>query len=414
MSGKHRRRPPRRLPTPTATAATVLATGTLVCVAAPNAEAAPSSSGGDQWDKVAQCEAGGKWNTNTGNGYSGGLQFTDQTWRSHGGSTPHAYQASKTEQKEVANRVLADQGRQAWPTCGRGLTVTARVTSHTAVTEPSRDAPSSSPAASPSAPPAATPAATPAPEAPLPADYTVAEADTLIDIATRLHVPDLDGVPGWQRIASENKDTVTDPAVIQPRARLRIPQPAPVLPPDWAVATRDTEDLLGQLRDLVGPLPMPAPPAVPSTVPAAPSGPVQAADVPHPAPAVVTVDLAAQVVQLATGQKGTPYVTGGQTPGKAFDCSGLVMWAYARIGITLPRVAVDQSRAGRRVAGPGASRAELLRLLRPGDLLFFYSPVEHVVMYVGNGMIVEAAHSGVPVHVVPMYTSGFAGARRVI
>jgi cell wall-associated NlpC family hydrolase len=411
--GKHRRRSPRRLPTSTVTAATVLATGTLVCVAAPVAEAAPASSEGDQWDKVAQCESGGNWNTNTGNGFSGGLQFTDSTWRSHGGSTPHAYQASKAEQKRVAERVLRDQGWRAWPTCGHGLTASAAVktTTVTSRPKPPQPAASSPPVAEPAPAPAVAP---PAADAPPPADYTVAEDDTLIDIAARLHVPDADGVPGWQRIATANLDKVTDPAVIQPQTHLRIPQPAPALPPDWAVATHDTENLLAQLREMIGPAPVTPVVAAVAVLPPAPAGPAQPAEVPQAVPAAMTVDLAAQVVQLATAQKGTPYVTGGQTPGKAFDCSGLVMWAYARIGIQLPRVAADQSRVGSRVAGAGMSKAALLRVLRPGDLLFFYSPVEHVVMYVGNGMIVEAAHSGVPVHVVPLYTNGFVGARRVL
>lgn len=71
------------------------------------------------WNAVAQCESGGNWSTNTGNGYSGGLQFTPQTWHAYGGSGD-ASSASKSEQIAVANKVLAAQGPGAWPNCFRG------------------------------------------------------------------------------------------------------------------------------------------------------------------------------------------------------------------------------------------------------------------------------------------------------
>ena len=69
------------------------------------------------WDAIAQCESGGNWATNTGNGFSGGLQFKPATWKSHGGvGNPH--QASREEQIRVAENVLATQGIKAWPKCG--------------------------------------------------------------------------------------------------------------------------------------------------------------------------------------------------------------------------------------------------------------------------------------------------------
>jgi hypothetical protein len=70
------------------------------------------------WDRVAQCESGGDWSINTGNGYHGGLQFTEETWREHAG-TGRPEDASKDEQIAVAERVLADQGWGAWPVCSR-------------------------------------------------------------------------------------------------------------------------------------------------------------------------------------------------------------------------------------------------------------------------------------------------------
>jgi hypothetical protein len=86
--------------------------------------AATTSSAGDSvWDSLAQCEAGGNWATNTGNGYSGGLQFAHSTWRSFGGGefAPMAYQASREQQIVVAERVRASQGWGAWPACTRKL-----------------------------------------------------------------------------------------------------------------------------------------------------------------------------------------------------------------------------------------------------------------------------------------------------
>ncbi|GJF34715.1 hypothetical protein KNE206_74150 [Kitasatospora sp. NE20-6] len=86
------------------------------------AHAAPVSV----WDKVAQCESGGNWRINTGNGFYGGLQFTARTWKGFGGAryAAYAHQASKTEQIAVAEKVLASQGPGAWPVCSKraGLT----------------------------------------------------------------------------------------------------------------------------------------------------------------------------------------------------------------------------------------------------------------------------------------------------
>ena len=70
------------------------------------------------WDAIAQCESGGNWAINTGNGYFGGLQFSPSTWSSNGGAgMPHT--ASRSEQIRIAENVLRTQGIGAWPTCGR-------------------------------------------------------------------------------------------------------------------------------------------------------------------------------------------------------------------------------------------------------------------------------------------------------
>ena len=80
--------------------------------------AAPAS--GSVWDRLAQCESGGNWGINTGNGYSGGLQFAPGTWAAHGG-TGSAHNASRAEQIRVAERVKASQGWGAWPACSAKL-----------------------------------------------------------------------------------------------------------------------------------------------------------------------------------------------------------------------------------------------------------------------------------------------------
>jgi resuscitation-promoting factor RpfA len=72
------------------------------------------------WDKLAMCESTGNWSINSGNGFSGGLQFTPQTWRAFGGKG-QAHQASREEQIAVAERVLKGQGWGAWPACSRKL-----------------------------------------------------------------------------------------------------------------------------------------------------------------------------------------------------------------------------------------------------------------------------------------------------
>ena len=85
--------------------------------------AAPASAAEHDWSGVAQCESGGNWSINTGNGYYGGLQFSPTTWLEFGGGVyePRADLAAKSQQIAIAEKVLAVQGKGAWPTCGRNL-----------------------------------------------------------------------------------------------------------------------------------------------------------------------------------------------------------------------------------------------------------------------------------------------------
>jgi hypothetical protein len=88
----------------------------------PGGGSAPEAAVHD-WNAVAQCESGGNWSINTGNGYFGGLQFSQSTWEAFGGTdhAPRADLATRSQQIAVAEKVLAVQGPGAWPTCGRSL-----------------------------------------------------------------------------------------------------------------------------------------------------------------------------------------------------------------------------------------------------------------------------------------------------
>lgn len=104
--------------------ATIPMAAVLTLGGAAAANAAPDSS----WDAVAECESGGNWSINTGNGYYGGLQFSQQTWEGFGGGqyASTANQASKSQQIAVAEKVLATQGWGAWPSCSVSAGVTGQ------------------------------------------------------------------------------------------------------------------------------------------------------------------------------------------------------------------------------------------------------------------------------------------------
>ncbi len=172
----------------------VVAIGAPLAVAG-TANAAPDSA----WDKLAQCESGGNWKINTGNGYSGGLQFNSTTWRAYGGSgSPHS--ASREQQIAVAERTLAAQGWNAWPACSRKTGVRGH-------------------AASPGKPvvkkvASAAKAAAPQKAAPVVAkngaDYTIAKGDTLGSIARKNNV-----AGGWQAVYDRNADVLSSPHVLR-------------------------------------------------------------------------------------------------------------------------------------------------------------------------------------------------------
>jgi LysM repeat protein len=172
------------------------------------ATAAPASA----WDKLAQCESGGNWSINTGNGYYGGLQFSLSTWRAFGGTgMPH--QASKSTQIAVAEKVLASQGWNAWPSCSRKMGLrgfSANPGGTVRASAPAPAAPAPAPAAKAKTAPATKAKNGAATKAKNGADYTVVAGDTLSKIAAREHVSG-----GWQALYQRNSDVLSNPNVLR-------------------------------------------------------------------------------------------------------------------------------------------------------------------------------------------------------
>ncbi len=114
--------------------------------------------------------------------------------------------------------------------------------------------------------------------------------------------------------------------------------------------------------------------------------------------------IGAQALRWALTRRGDPYVWGGAGPDD-FDCSGLVMWAYAKVGISLPHFTGDQWQMGVHV---GKNQLE------PGDLVFFYPDIGHVGLYIGNGLMVDAPDFGEDVQVQPVMWNVYVGAVRIV
>ncbi|MDO0933755.1 transglycosylase family protein [Streptomyces sp. DG2A-72] len=116
LSGNGRHRRPRQAPALLVAAGV---TGSAIAIPLLGASGA-SAADGSTWDKVAECESGGAWSANSGNGFFGGLQLAQEDWEQYGGLdyAPSADQASRSQQIAVAEKILADQGAGAWPACG--------------------------------------------------------------------------------------------------------------------------------------------------------------------------------------------------------------------------------------------------------------------------------------------------------
>lgn len=171
-----------------------------IAVGAPLAIAAAPANA-TNWDAIAQCESGGNWHTSTGNGYYGGLQFSQGTWKAYGGSGSAAH-ASREEQIAVAEKVLHGQGIGAWPVCGKH---SGGSSAHKAAPQPKKNTSpkkSTKPAAAHKAAPAAPATSTGSSSNPN-GDYTVVTGDTLSKLANKF---DVQG--GYQKLQELNKQYV--------------------------------------------------------------------------------------------------------------------------------------------------------------------------------------------------------------
>jgi resuscitation-promoting factor RpfA len=201
--GRHRAVAPRR--------GTRRAAMALVAAGAPLLPAAllaaPAQADTD-WDELAQCESSGNWSINTGNGFSGGLQFTPSTWKAFGGSG-QAEDASREQQIAVAERVKAAQGMNAWPTCSKktGNTDSSPNEKVSTVSTP-RKAEKAQKGKAQKAPKHAAPSRAGG-------TYTVKAGDTLSSIAAA-HGTD------WRSVQSANQDVITDPNMILPGQSLAL------------------------------------------------------------------------------------------------------------------------------------------------------------------------------------------------
>ena len=215
-------------------------------VAATVSMPAANAVDGATWDALAQCESGGNWSINTGNGFYGGLQFAQQSWSGVGMSGSPAT-ATRAQQIEAGERLLAIQGWGAWPACSAKLGLYGKTGAAPTYTEPTTtvaaqsqtqqtytapaaqaapaavEAPAAAPAA-PVAPAVEAPAAAPVAEAPAAAPkaaagtYTVVPGDSLSLIAAKLGV-----AGGYQAIAAANTDIIYNVDLIFPGQVLTIP-----------------------------------------------------------------------------------------------------------------------------------------------------------------------------------------------
>ncbi|MEV8588811.1 transglycosylase family protein [Streptomyces sp. NPDC051180] len=231
VRGRHRRHQPSRI---NRASLTVTAGGAGMALPLIGAGAVQAASL-DVWEKVASCESSSNWRINTGNGYFGGLQFSQSTWESYGGThyAPRADLASKDQQIAVAERVLKGQGPGAWPECGRRAGL-ARGGPAPETGDPGRTADGKAPGGGNAPRTASLPGQRALPEQPArpagPTDvptvremYTVTPGDSLSAIARDEHVRG-----GWKGLYETNRSVVgDDPDLIRPGQRLTLRIAAP-------------------------------------------------------------------------------------------------------------------------------------------------------------------------------------------
>lgn len=299
MTGRHRKV---NTSASTTTAAKLAITGAVLGGSSGVLSGHAGAATGSQWDQVSRCESGGNWAINTGNGYQGGLQFSAATWSAYGGGqyAPEAQRATKEQQIAIAERVLAGQGRGAWPVCGGPLSEASPrqviAPAPSAVTGPRNESEPNNIAAqslNAEAVEDLPPADTTEPSAPV--EAADATAATPAEQAAVVDDPPQPPAP----------DAVTDPAAadVEPppytRAGPGAPQDAVLLPlvsnPEPPVLVSEPEETEAELVQ--------ASAAVPG----------------------YDTDKARALAALVRRYSGTPYILGGDSP-DGTDCSGLASW----------------------------------------------------------------------------------------
>ncbi|WP_369194430.1 transglycosylase family protein [Streptomyces djakartensis] len=234
FSGKGKHRRPSKATRAIAVAGVASAAVAAPLMAAGNASAATAS----EWDAVAQCESGGNWSINTGNGYYGGLQFSASTWAGYGGTqyASTADKATKAQQIAIAEKVLAGQGKGAWPVCGKGLSSAgytgggsagdsgsssgaSQQSQQSQQSTESRETQQQPASRSDERPAAKKTVTTPTGKKVKKGDgeYKVVKGDTLSSIAAEEKVKG-----GWEKLFQLNKDIVEDANLIYPGQQLHL------------------------------------------------------------------------------------------------------------------------------------------------------------------------------------------------
>ncbi|MET7759274.1 transglycosylase family protein [Streptomyces sp. NPDC005389] len=271
VRGRHRRHQPSRINRASLTVTAGGAGMALPFIGAGTVHAASL----DVWEKVASCESTSHWHINTGNGYFGGLQFSQSTWEAYGGThyAPRADLASKDQQIAIAERVLKGQGPGAWPSCGPGAGLARGgaapdITPGTGTTKASRVGNAPGTASLPgqralSERPARNVGPTAVPT--VREMYTVTPGDSLSKIARDERVQG-----GWKRLYDANRPVVgDDPDLIHPGQRLTLRIAAPTKPPTKAPSVATTPPKLSAPGTAPRVRPVAPPTAKPTTKPVA-------------------------------------------------------------------------------------------------------------------------------------------------
>lgn len=343
----------------------MLRVATLAAATTVATTATISGASADDLAQLRQCESGGNYSTNTGNGFYGAYQFTQSTWSSLG-MPGRPDQASPAMQDKAAVMLANRSGMGQWPVCGAGRRVDVRhsaISTHT-VSHPSAVSRPTHAAKLTRTPRSTSPCARTSPGGASFGVLSMGAHGGLVSQAQRkLHVS-ADGVYG-SRTASA----------------VRSFQVSKGLQPDGVIG-KQTNCLLK-----LGVAKAFAPPTTTQVV--------LSAHVAAPARA----SKGSTVVAIAAQQLGKPYRFGAEGP-SAFDCSGLVQYVYGRVGIRLPRTVAAIRATATRVSTP-----------RPGDLVFYGT--EHVAIYTGNGQTIVASHTGTPIRRQAIYSSAVSYGRLV-